>query len=158
LRGLTVEAYAAIFDPAAITLAKSLIILVVPVFSLAVMLFYWWQRRVLAAHLVFSVHFSTFWLVMLCAVLALTNLAVKILGLLHIFPSAIAVSRAVLGCSLALMTLYLFRATRAVFDAQPWPFAAAKALVMGAALLLSLQACPSNPTSWHAARTQRPTL
>src|SRR4051812_33223225 len=91
LRGLTVEAYAAIFDPAAITLAKSLLILVVPVFSLAVMAFYWRQRRNLAAHLTFSLHFSAFWLLMLCVILALTNLVIFLFGLLHVFPSALVV-------------------------------------------------------------------
>jgi hypothetical protein len=140
LRGLTVEAYAAIFDPAAITLAKSLVILVVPVFSLAVMMFYWWQRRNLATHLVFSLHFISFWLLMLCVLLALTNLTINLLGRLEVFPSAIAVSRGVLGCSLGLMTIYLFRAVRVVFAPEAWPASAAKALVMGAALLLSLQA------------------
>jgi hypothetical protein len=140
LRGLTVEAYAALFDPAAITLAKSLVILVVPVFSMAVMIFYWWQRRNLATHLVFSLHFSSFWLLMLCVILALTNLMVYLLGQLHVFPSAVAVSRGILGCSLGLMTLYLFRAGRAVFAAEAWPLTAAKALLMGVALLLTLQA------------------
>jgi hypothetical protein len=140
LRGLTVEAYAATFDPKAITLAKSLLILVVPVFSLAVMVFYWWQRRNLAAHLVFSLHFSSFWLLMLCVLLALTNLVIFLLRQVHIFPSAVMVSRSILGCSLALMTVYLFRAARVVFVAEAWPLTAGKALVMGAALLLSLQA------------------
>jgi hypothetical protein len=140
LRGLTVEAYAAVFDPAAITLAKSLVILVVPVFSLAVMACYWRQRRNFAAHLTFSLHFSAFWLLMLCVILALTNLTVFLLGLLHVFPSALLVSRAILGCSLALMTLYLFRAARTVFGAEAWPVTAGKAFAMAAALLLSLQA------------------
>ena len=140
LRRITLEAYAAIFDPAAITLAKSLVILVVPVFSLSVMVFYWRQRRNLAAHLTFSLHFSAFWLLMLCALLELTNLIVFLLGRLHIFPSALAVSRGLLGCSLALMSLYLFRAVRTVFAEEALPITAAKALVMSAALLLSLQA------------------
>lgn len=140
LRKLTVEAYAAIFDPAAITLAKSLVILVVPAFSLAVMALYWRQRRNLAAHLVFSLHFSAFWLLLICALLALTNLTVRVLGLFHIFPSAVAVSRGILGCSLALMTVYLFRAARMVFDHEASPLTAAKALALGVALLLSLQA------------------
>jgi hypothetical protein len=140
LRALTVESYAAIFDPAAITLAKSLVILVVPVFSLAVMAFYWRQRRNLAAHLTFSLHFSAVWLLMLCLILALTNLFVFLLGRAHVFPSAIAVSGGILGCSLALMSLYLFRAARAVYLRESWPITAAKALAMSAALLLSLQA------------------
>jgi hypothetical protein len=140
LRAVTVETYAVIFDPAAITLAKSLVILVVPVFSLAVMAFYWRQRRNIAAHLAFSLHFSAFWLLMLCAILALTNLTVRLLGQVHVFPSALAVSRSILGVSLGLMTIYLFRAARKVFAVEAWPVTAAKAVLMGVALLLSLQA------------------
>jgi hypothetical protein len=139
-RGITFEAYAAIFDPAAITLAKSLLILVVPFFSLAVMVFYWRQRRNLAAHLTFSLHFSAYWLLLLCVLLVLTNLALWLLGRWHVFPSAVIVSRSILGCSLGFMALHLFRAVRRVFAAEPWPATAAKALFMSAALLLSLQA------------------
>ncbi len=140
LRGITLEAYAAVFNPAAITLASSLVVLVVPVFSLAVIAFHWRQRRNLSAHLTFSLHFGAFWLLMLCGILALTHLAIFLLGRLHIFPSAIAVSRAILAGSLGLMSLYLLRAVRTVFVVEAWPIAAVKAGLMSAALLLALQA------------------
>lgn len=44
-RALSAEAYTAIFDPAAVTQAKSLVILVLPVFALAVMALSWRCRR-----------------------------------------------------------------------------------------------------------------
>jgi hypothetical protein len=77
---------------------------------------------------------------MLCVVLALTNLMVFVLGRFHIFPSALLVSRGILGCSLALMALYLFRAARTVFVVEAWAVTAGKAFALAAALLLSLQA------------------
>jgi hypothetical protein len=139
-RSLTVEAYAAVFDPAAVTQAKTLVILVVPMFSLAVMALYWRRRPKYVAHLVFSLHFCTFWLLQICAVLALTNLAVRLLRSLRVFPSAEDVSHAIIGLSLVIMTIYLFRATRALFGDEPVWASAAKALLLGVALDLSLQA------------------
>ena len=139
-RGLTVEAYAAIFDPAAVTLAKSLVILVVPIFSLALLALYWRQQRHYAAHLVFSLHFCAFWLLLICATLALTNLVVRLLRSASIFPSATTVGWGIILFSLAAMVAYLFRAVRAVFAPEPAWITVAKALALGLALDLSLQA------------------
>jgi hypothetical protein len=139
-RDLTAEAYAKLFDPAAITLAKTLVILIVPVFSLVVLALYRRQQRHFAAHLVFSLHFGAFWLLLLCAILALTNLVIGVLGHLHIFPSALEVSRGIIGCSLVLMTIYLFRAVRVVFARESTLVTVAKSLALGVALHLSLQA------------------
>ena len=140
LRKVTVEAYAAVFDPAAITLAKSLVILLVPFFSLAVMALHWRQRRHYSAHLVFSLHFGAFWLLLISATLALTNLTVRLLRIVDVFPSDTAVNRGIVGFSLVLMTAYLFRAARTVYAAEPAWLALAKALALGIALNLALQA------------------
>lgn len=138
-RGLTPEAYAAIFDPASVTQAKSLVILVVPIFSLAVMALYWRRRREYAAHLIFTLHFCAFWLLLACGTLALTNLTVRLLRVASIFPSAVVVSRSILAFTLAVMAAYLFRAVRVVFAPEPTWVTAAKALALGLALDLSLQ-------------------
>lgn len=140
LRAVTVEAYAAVFDPAAITLAKSLVILLVPFFSLAVMALHWRQRRHYAAHLVFSLHFGAFWLLLISATLALTNLTVRLLRTVDVFPSDTAVNRGIIGFSLLLMTAYLYRAARTVYTAEPAWLTLAKALALGIAFNLSLQA------------------
>ncbi|MEJ1971039.1 MAG: DUF3667 domain-containing protein [Lacunisphaera sp.] len=139
-RALTPEAYAAIFDPASVTQAKSLIILVVPVFSLAVAALYWRQRREYAPHLIFALHFCSFWLLLICGALALTNLAVRLLRVAAIFPSAVVVSRSVLCLTLIVMALYLFRAVRVVFAPEAAWLTVTKALALGVALDLSLQA------------------
>jgi hypothetical protein len=140
LRAVTVEAYAALFDPAAITLAKSLVILVVPLFALAVLALHWGQRRHFSAHLVFALHFGAFWLLLISATLALTNLVVRLLRSADVFPSAGAVSGSIIGFSLVLMTLYLFRASRLVFTAEAAWLTLARALALGIAFDLSLQA------------------
>jgi len=139
-RAVTVEVYATTFDPAAVTQAKSLVILVVPIFSLAVLALYWRHRRQYAPHVVFSLHFCAFWLLLICATLALTNLTVRLLRYAHVFPSAEVVNRCIIGFSLALMTVYLFRAVRVVFDRESFWATAVKTLALGTALDLSLQA------------------
>jgi Protein of unknown function (DUF3667) len=139
-RGMTTDAYAATFDPAAVKLARSLVILVVPIFSLAVMALYFPHRRRYAAHLVFSLHFCAFWLLMICAVLALTNLSARLLRYAHVFPSDLAVNRSIIAASLAIMTFYLFCAVREVFAREAAWVTAAKAIALGVAFDLSLQA------------------
>jgi hypothetical protein len=138
-RALSVEAYGAIFDAASVTQARSLVILVVPVFSLAVMALYWRRRRTFLDHLVFATHFGAFWLLLICATLALTNLSIRLLRSIAVFPSAEVVSRAIIGFSLGLMTLYLFHAARAVFGRESTWITLAKALALGVAFDLSLQ-------------------
>jgi hypothetical protein len=41
---MTAEAYTTVFDPTAVAEAKSLVILVAPIFSFAVLELYWQQR------------------------------------------------------------------------------------------------------------------
>jgi hypothetical protein len=139
-RAISAEAYAAIFDPAAVTQAKSLVILVVPIFSLAVMALYWRRRRHYTAHLIFSLHFCAFWLLLICATLALTNLTVSLLRHARVFPSADVVNWSIIIFNLVVMAAYLFRAVRVAFDRESTWVTVAKALTLGIALDLSLQA------------------
>lgn len=139
-RALTADAYAAIFNPAAVTQAKTLVILLVPIFSLAAMALYWRHRRHCSAHLVFALHVCAFWLLFICASLMLTNLALRLLRNIRIFPSADAVALGGLVLSLVVMTVYLFRAARVVFSREPAWMTFAKAAALGIALELSLQA------------------
>jgi len=140
LRAVTAEAYAATFDPAAITLAKSLVILVVPLFALVVLLLHWRQRRHFSAHLVFSLHFGAFWLLLISATLALTNLVMRLLRSADVFPSAGVVNGSIIGFSLGLMTLYLFRAGRLVYATEATWVTVVRSLALAVAFDLSLQA------------------
>ena len=139
-RTQSVEAYAAVFNPAAVTQAKTLVILLVPIFSLAAMGLYWRHRRHCSAHLVFALHVCSFWLLFICASLTLTNLALRLLRTYQIFPSADAVELGSLLFGLAAMTGYLFRSACVVFDRQPRWITFTKAVTLAVALQLSLQA------------------
>jgi hypothetical protein len=139
-RALTADAYAAIFDAASVTQAKSLVILVVPIFAGAVAALYWRQRRNFAAHLVFAAHFCTLWLLLICATLALTNLVIRLLRTVDVFPSAEQVSLATLAILLGVTATYLFRAARTAFVRQATWLTAAKAITLGVAFDLSLEA------------------
>ncbi len=139
-RALSVESYAAIFNPAAVTQAKTLVILVVPFFALASMALYWRQRRRATAHLVFAFHICAVWLLFICVSLMLTNIILRLLRLGHVFPSADAVTLATAVLSLGVMTAYLFRAAGVVFARAPVWITFAKAVALAAALEFSLQA------------------
>jgi len=139
-RAITAEAYAVDFDAAAVTFAKSLVILIVPIFSLAVAALYGRQRRHYSAQLVFSLHFLAFWLLLLCATLILTNIVLGLLRPAGIFPSAVAVGGSTTVFELAVITAYLFRAIREIFVVESFRVTAFKAIVLGIALELSLEA------------------
>lgn len=139
-RALSADAYATTFNPAAVTQAKTLVILLVPIFSLAVMALYWRHRRHCTAHIVFALHVCAFWLLFICASLTLTNLALRLLRNVRVFPSADAVTQGGLVFSLVVMTVYLFRAARVAFAREPAWLTFAKAAALGLALELSLQA------------------
>jgi hypothetical protein len=138
-RAMSVDAYAAIFNPASVTQAKSFVILVVPMFSLAVVALYWRHRRKYIAPLIFSAHFCAAWLLLICATLALTNLVVRLLRSADIFPSADQVGGAILVFTTVIMSVHLFHAVRTVFNAQPAWLSAINALVLALAFDLSLE-------------------
>lgn len=137
-RAVSAETYAATFDPAAITQAKSLVILVVPIFSIAVVALYWRHRRNYVVHLIFATHVCTFWLLLICATMALTNFSIRLLRTVDAFPSAEQVNVSILVFTLAIMAVYLSHATRAVFDRQPGWITIAKAVALAVAFDLSL--------------------
>ncbi len=139
-RRLTTEAYAAVFNPAAVTHAKTLVILIVPVFALATLAAHRRPRRPITAQLIFALHVGAFWLLFICASLTLTHLALHLLRPFHVFPSADAVTHASTAFSLAVMSLYLFQATREVFAPAPVWLTGAKALALAVALEFSLRA------------------
>ncbi len=138
-RGVSLDAYAAVFNPAAVARAKTLVILVVPMFALAAMALYWRRQRHCTVHLVFALHVCAFWLLFVCASLTLTNLALGLLRDVHVFPSADAVTRAGMAFSLVVMTVYLFNAVRAAFEREAVWMSWAKAAVLAVALELALQ-------------------
>jgi hypothetical protein len=139
-RQLTIEAYAAVFNPSAVTHAKILVILIVPVFALATLVLHRRPRRPVATRLIFALHICAFWLLFICASLSLTHLALHLLRGLHVFPSADAVTQASTAFSVAVMSVYFFHAAREVFaPASVW-LTVVKAVALAVALEISLQA------------------
>ena len=79
IRGTTVDLYAPVFDHAVEVNAKSLIVvMVLPLALLSAIIFYR-SRRPVVAHMVFSLHFYTFLLLLLCLSLAVVAI-VQLLG------------------------------------------------------------------------------
>jgi hypothetical protein len=64
--GRTFEEYAPVFNQAVAVNAKSLIGLMVPLLALPLPLVFWKNKRPLAVHMVFSLHFYAFFLLLLC--------------------------------------------------------------------------------------------
>lgn len=77
---LSLEAYAPVFDQAALLNAKSLIILMVLPFSLLLALFFVGSRRPFVAHVVFSLHTHAFLLLLFCLSLAMASVSVLLGG------------------------------------------------------------------------------
>ena len=140
IRTQSAEAYAAIFNPAAVAQARTLVILMVPVFSFAAMGLYWRCQRHWAVHLVFALHVCAFWLLFISGSLMLTNLVLRLLRNIRYFPTADAVNACGLVLSFVVMTTYLFHAARRVFAHEPTWLTFTKAAALGIALELSLQA------------------
>ncbi len=139
-RRISTDMYAASFDAAAVTQAKSLVILLVPIFAIAVALCYARTRRTLVDHVIFAAHFCTFWLLMICAVLMLTNATIRLLRVVDVFPSADAVNAAIFIGTLMIMVAYLVRATRAVYGQETVWLTVVKAVALALAFDVSLQA------------------
>lgn len=69
------------FDHRAHLHAKSLVILMVPIFALLLAVLNWRKRRFFVEHLVFALHFYSFWLIWLVFSLGTISLVVR--GLVH---------------------------------------------------------------------------
>src|SRR5262245_31158184 len=72
-KGMTLAAYAPLFDHVAVLYAKSLIILMALVFAGVLATIFWNRRRPFGAHVVFALHFYAFQLLLFCGALLLAN-------------------------------------------------------------------------------------
>jgi hypothetical protein len=113
-RHTTLDLYAPVFDQAVAVNAKSLIILMVPPFSLLPALLFYRMRRPFVAHVVFSLHFYAFLLLFLCLSLIVAGVDVLFGGrglLSETFDHALSIAE-LLGCA-----IYLHIATGIVYSA-----------------------------------------
>lgn len=136
-RHTTMPQYAAVFDQASTAQAKSLVIIMVPVFALLVALIEVRKRRYALQHLVFALHSYTALLIVLMATNLLT---VYPLSLLLVYAGRFlhtkGESAVSLGAVIA-MFVYLLRALRrAYLDGRLAAPVKALALVVGMVVLL----------------------
>ncbi len=117
MNGLSLAAYAPLFDQAAILNAKTLIVLMPMVFFLAPALLFARARRPLAVHGVFALHLYSFLLLLFCACLAI-SVVVGWFGSRGLEEPWIdtVVAVAILGVCAA----YLSRATSVAYGATGW--------------------------------------
>ena len=128
-RGTDLEHYRLKFDAKSETQAKSLVILMVPLFALTVALVQIGLRRYFVEHLVFSLHFYAFFLVFLSFFTVSFTGIVKVLAAQGVRLSGQSVDNI---ASVALLTgcaTYLFRALRTAYH-QSWWITAVKSAVL----------------------------
>ncbi len=114
-------AYAQRFDPRAAVLSKVLVICMVPAFALLLLLAHGWRERAYVKHLVFSLHFYAFFLLVQLLLWAVLFVPARALTEGAGGPVAALLS----GTSFALLlggivALYLFTALRRAFPQPIW--------------------------------------
>lgn len=115
-RGVTETQLNNAFDHAVDIQARSLVVLIVPLFALVLCLIEWRKRRFFGEHLVFSLHFTAFWLIAVFICIYGGSTAV-LLSLAHFgIRFHVADWRIVLSpLAYAAIAIYSFFALRAVY-------------------------------------------
>ncbi len=112
--GKSLDRYAPLFDQAVVFNAKSLVILMVVPFALLLPLAFLRSRRPFATHVVFSLHFYAFLLLLFCVALAVAAIHVLLGGA---GLESTRVDNVLTAINLAACTAYLYFATGAVYAA-----------------------------------------
>ncbi len=137
-RGVTLKEYRPVFDAKSTIQAKSLVILMVPVFAVAVALLSLWSGRYVVEHLVFSVHVHAFILLYLSVSTSLTTVVLGALRYGGIRPTSQAIDEVVSGVWLLILSLYLAVAVRTMYR-NGWLLSIAKAGLLCYAWLTMLR-------------------
>jgi hypothetical protein len=108
----SLESYAPLFDQAAVLHAKSLVILMVAPFALLLPVAFLGKQRPFATHVVFSLHFHAFLLLLFCLALAIAAAGVLLGG-----PGleSARVDNVLTAINVVACTVYLYVATGAVY-------------------------------------------
>jgi len=112
---MRLEDLAPVFDRSVALYAKSLIILMVPPFTLVLALLFWRSRRPWITHAVFALHLCTFLLLLFCLTLCVASLAQRLGG--QGLESA-RVDTVLSTFNLVVCGAYAYFATGTVFDAR----------------------------------------
>ena len=113
--GKSLDRYAPLFDQAVVLNAKSLVILMVAPFALLLPLVFLRSRRPFATHVVFSLHFYAFLLLLFCAALFVAAIDVLLGGA---GLESARMDNVLTALNLAACTVYLYVATGAVYAAR----------------------------------------
>lgn len=114
---LTVQSYGPIFEHAEAIYAKSLIILMLPLFGAAVGVLFVDRRMVTAAHLVFAVHYYAFLMVVLAALFPVFSVLFAVLYLVGLPLHPGVLDGVVTAIEAALCAIYLAAAIGEVYHA-----------------------------------------
>jgi hypothetical protein len=104
------------FDRHSSTVAKSLVIVMVPLFAGTLGLIARGRHRGFVEQLVFALHFYAFWLVWLTAVLGVASLTLLLLGRLHMESASLPLDPVLTVIEFMGFGLYLAMALRRVYD------------------------------------------
>ncbi|HKO96594.1 MAG TPA: DUF3667 domain-containing protein [Pyrinomonadaceae bacterium] len=134
----TLREYETRFDAIIENHAKTLVIVMIPMFALLMQALYWRAGRYFVEHLVFSTHFYSFYLLLLTSMILLStaafSLARRITHNLGAFQSDLLYTTIMLlSCF-----IYLLPALRRVYG-QGWIVTVIKCVILTASLMLILQ-------------------
>jgi hypothetical protein len=119
-RGVQYKEYRPVFDAKATIQAKSMVILMVPVFALAVAILSFGLRRYAVEHLVFSLHFYSFYLLYLSVTSSAATVVLQALKMAGMAPSDTAIDQVVSSLMLLVLGAYLAIAIRVVYQNRWW--------------------------------------
>jgi hypothetical protein len=114
-RKLTYENYRSRFDAAIEGQAKTLVIVTVPLYALVLQVFYWRARRYYVEHLVFSLHFFAFLLLLIAAMNSALFIAARVPHLFGLNLWLLQSDNFVTFLMLSLCAVYLLVALRRAY-------------------------------------------
>jgi hypothetical protein len=137
-RGTTFAAYESRFNSTIETQAKTLVFLMIPMFALGLEALYLLRKEYFVKHLIFSIHFFAFYLLMLSLVyvfiVGIDRISHLLRGTGLYFMGDLVLTIIVLGSSF----IYLIRAVRRVYN-QSWLWAGLSTLGLIATLAVVVQ-------------------
>jgi thiamine biosynthesis protein ThiS len=131
IKGIPLAELSQRFDHVIDIQSRSMVLLMVPIFAVALFLLEWRRGRYFGEHLVFSLHYIAAWLLLIMIGLSGAFTAVfRVLGPLRIGPQGLGSDYILSILAALIMGLYLFLALRRFYrDSDFWAFAKTIALL-----------------------------
>jgi len=132
--GVSKAQYAARFDAAIETQAKTLVFLMIPLFALGLRLIYLRNKEYFVKHLVFSTHFYSFYLLLLAGIYLLMMLIARVFRVSNDYFNDFSMTTLVLSC----VFVYLLFGLRCAYESS-WLMSAVRSLGLAAIVMIALQ-------------------